>query len=152
MSENHEGVEFVTFPRRDLAFRLSRRDLFGWFRAEVQVNQEQAEGIPGCRLADLGNAPDEYLAQVVPIIVPGCSITVDKGQVWGQLPTEKKPVPLFATELATTHTFNLFNGYNDLGTIARLLADEMNWSEEQAFSLARGLFLHLVQARMFAPR
>ena len=60
--------------------------------------------------------------------------------------------PLFPVQDNTTTTFNLMNGIHDLGSISLQLATQMAWPEERAFTFVRGLFLHLVQARICAPR
>jgi len=152
MSTDNLPSDFEHFPQRELIFQLSRRDLFGFLNTEYQVIQGEAEGIPGYRLADLGNAPDEYLAQVVPVILSGCVITVTDGWVWGHPSSLPEPTKLFPLQEPITTTFNLINGLHDLGAISLQVATQMKWSDEQAFSFVRGLFLHLVQRRVCAPR
>ena len=148
----NELTAIPNIPRRDLSFRLSRRDFFGLLQTELQVNEDEARGIPGFKLADLGAATDDLLAQIVPVIVPGCVITVDKGQVWGRVSPQKEPVGLFGLSAAATHTFNLFNGYHDIGTAATQLAAALDWPEEQAFAFTRDLFLELAQMRISVHR
>lgn len=152
MSTDSLSSDFESFPQRELIFQLSRRELFGFLHIEYQVNQDEAKGIPGYRLADLGNAPDEYLAQIVPVILPDCVITVADGWVWGHPSSLPEPTRLFPLHEPITTAFNLINGLHDLGTISLQMATQTNWSNEQAFSFVRGLFLHLVQRRVCAPR
>lgn len=152
MADQVQRDLFEQFPRRDLSFRLSRRELFGLFTNELRVNQEEAEGIPGFSLARLGNAPDAYLAQIIPVVVPDCRISVADGWVWGQLAGAAKPERLFQAETAVTCAFNQFNGRHDLGEASYNLAHEMGWDDTEAFALVRGLFLHLVQRRICRPR
>lgn len=152
MSANPLVNKLESFPRREVAFEFSRRELLRLIQAEMQVYEDETKGIPGYRLADLGQAPDAYLAQVVPVIVPDCRISVDQGLVWGKLPEWPKPQPLFPLDTAVTQAFNLFNGYNDLGTVGLQLARDLHWPEAESFALARGLFLHLVQRRICLPK
>lgn len=136
----------------EIVFEFSRRDLLRLIQAEMQVYEDETKGIPGYRLADLGQAPDAYLAQIIPVILPDCRISVDQDLVCGQLPEWAKPMPLFSLDTAVTQAFNLFNGRNDLGTIGLQLAQDLDWPEAQSFALARVLFLHLVQRRVCLPK
>ncbi|HRQ42013.1 MAG TPA: hypothetical protein PLD25_29185 [Chloroflexota bacterium] len=152
MPDKPSANPLAAFPRREVAFQFSRRDLLHLIQDEMRVSEDEARGIPGCRLADLGQVADDYLAQVVPVIVPECQILVAQGWVWGRLPSWPQPQPLFALDTAVTQAFNLFNGRNDLGTIGLQLARDLHWPEAESFTLVRGLFLHLVQRRICLPK
>jgi hypothetical protein len=152
MSNQEKSKSFEQFPRQDLPFRFSRRELFGLLPAELRVSKEESQGIPGFSLSSLGSAPDDYLAQIIPVMVPDCRISVADGWVWGQLPNAPQPEKLFQAETAVIHAFNQFNGRNDLGAASYRLAHEMDWDEKRAFALVRGLFLYLVQRRVCQPK
>ena len=152
MAEKRASPDFDSFPQRELVFPLSRRELFSFLRTEFEVNEGETEGVPGYRLADLGSAPHEYLAHVIPLLVPGAVISVHDDWVWGQPAAAAKPIPLFPVQDNTTTTFNLMNGAHDLGSISLQLATQMAWPQERAFAFVRGLFLHLVHVRICAPR
>ena len=152
MSDKEKAAYFEQFPRRDISFRISRRELFGLLSTELRISQEESQGITGFTLASLGSTPDDYLAQVIPVMVPECRISVADGWVWGQLPNAPQPKKLFPAETAVTCAFNQFNGRNDLGEAGYHLAQEMGWAEKRAFALVRGLFLHLVQHHVCRPQ
>jgi hypothetical protein len=152
MPDQTESEQFEQFARRDLSFQYSRRELFELVPTALKVSQDEEQGIPGFTLASLGKAPDDYLAQVIPVIVPDCRISVADGWVWAQMPNDKRPKKLFLAETAVICAFNQFNGRTDLGEASHHLAQEMDGVKPRAFALVRGLFLHLIQHRVCLPR
>jgi hypothetical protein len=152
MPDKPDSEQFKQFARQDLSFQYSRRELFGLATTALKVSQDEERGIPGFTLASLGKAPDDYLAQVVPVIAPDCRISVADGWVWGQMPNDKCPKKLFLAKTAVIYAFNQFNGINDLGAASHHLAQEMDANEAHAFALVRSLFLHLIQHRVCLPR
>ena len=143
---------FITFPRRDLVFQLTRRGLFQQAALELAVSKGEQRGGVGHSLSRLGSLPDADLAGLVPGIIPGSRITVAKGWVWGQSPEMTQPYRLFTPDPATLCAFNGLNGRTSLQTIADQLSTTMSWEMAHAFAFSRGLFLHLVQLRLCLPQ
>ena len=152
MSERKPDQVFENFPRRDLSFTHNRRQFLRSFVTEVEVSLGRERGGEGYSLAKIGSMPDETLSQLMPDIVPDCKISVAGGSVWGQLPDDKRPRALFVMEPEALFAFNLMDGQTTLGEIGRRLALELGWPAERAFAYSRGLFLHLILARVCAPR
>jgi hypothetical protein len=139
---------FEDFPRKELRFVLSRRQLFTDLIMQALVMVGEADGGMGFRLSQLGSLPDAELAHLVPAIRPDCAITSTDEFVWGKLPDEPQAIPLFPRQPATLCAFNAMNGRTALGAIGRKLAHEMGWEPERGYAFTRGLFLHLVQLRV----
>lgn len=144
--------DFEHFPRRDLSFKMSRRGLWQTAVLEMEVYEGQAQGGAGYKLANLGSLPDAAIAQIIPLVLPNCRITVADEVVYGQLPGTAHTITLFPCELATLCAFNQMNGRIPLDEIGRYVAAEMEWLPERAFAFVRGVFLHLVQVRVCVPQ
>jgi hypothetical protein len=139
-------------PRRDLSFTCSRRDLWRALLQEVFVIYGSVKGGQGGRLSELGNLPDDQLAQVRPIVNPDCEIFVDQGYVWSRFKKTEATVKLFPPEKENLAAFNLFNGRHRLGEIGECLSQEMGWDEVTAFTHVRDLFLSLVSRLVCVPK
>ena len=152
MHESTEYAYYFNFPRRDLTFKFSRRGLLQTLSMEYQVVEGKARGGKEYRLPQLGSLPNSQLTQLIPHIISGSQIISRDGFLWGQLPDSSQPKQLFLIEPATLFAFNLMNGRHTLHNISVSLAAEMQWTQEQAFAFARGLFLHLVQLWFCVPQ
>ena len=152
MHESTEYAYFQEFPRRDLMFKLSRRQLLQTISLEYKVGEGKAQGGKEYKLSQLGSLSNAQLTNLIPHIISGCQIISHENSVWGQLPDSSQPKRLFLSEPATLFAFNLINGRHNLHDISICLAEEMQWPQEQAFAFARGLFLHLVQLRFCVPQ
>ncbi|KAA3665366.1 MAG: hypothetical protein DWQ04_00970 [Chloroflexi bacterium] len=152
MHKSTEYAYFLNFPRRDLVFKFNRRALLQTISMEYKVVEGKARGGKGYKLPQLGSLSNKQMAYLIPHIIPGSQINTRDGSVWGQLQDSSQPKRLFLIEPATLFAFNLMNGRNTLHNISLSLAEEMQWSQEQAFAFTRGLFLHLVQLRFCVPQ
>lgn len=139
---------FEDFPRKELRFVLSRRQLFTDLIMQARVMVGEADGGVGFRLSQLGSLPDAELAHLIPTVRPDCAISATDDFVWGKLPDEPRAIPLFPRQPATLCAFNAMNGRTPLGEVGRRVAQEMDWPSSRGFAFARGLFLHLVQLRV----
>jgi hypothetical protein len=151
MRETHWLPDFANFPRRDLTFKYTRRQLLTTITTEIEVSTGREQGGAGYRLARLGSLPDEVLSQVVPGVIPGCQMVLADGYVWGQPPPANQQHRLFKAEPAALFAFNQFNGHNTLNDISAMLCEETGWEPAYSFAFSRGLFLHLVQERICLP-
>jgi hypothetical protein len=152
MPTESEYAYYWNFPRRNLSFKVSRRGLIQTIALEYEVLTGKDQGGMEYKLWQLGSVANEKLFRLKPCIIAGTQITTRESSVWGQPPESAESKRLFSMEPATLYAFNLINGRNTLHTIARNLAQQMTWSEEQAFAFVRGLFLHLVQLRICLPK
>jgi hypothetical protein len=101
---------------------------------------------------DLGEWPDEQLAEITPMVVTGCKITVRDGYVWGVPPSVESPRRLFRLGSPALLVFNGFNGLNLLAEVSANLAAEMGWNATRAFAFTRDLFLSLATAGVCCPK
>lgn len=147
------GTDFAfdQVPHGRLALRVSRRGFWSALTAEVLVSGDRRRGSPSFRLADLGEWPDEQLAGLVPMIVPGCEITARDGWVWGRPPRTERSVQLFPLDSPALTAFNLFNGSTPLGGVGQRLAESQGWDPGRGLAYARGLFLCLGLAGICQP-
>ena len=142
---------FERFPRCKLNLGVSRRQLWSALRTEFVVFGGKAEGGIAYKLADLGDLPDEQLAEVIPQIVSGCEILVRDGFVWGRSPSAHRPIQLFPLGSPVVTAFNQFNGRTPLGEASVRLAQMLGWDAARSFAYARGLFLCLVMVGICRP-
>lgn len=142
---------FDQIPRGRLALRVSRRGLLQALAHEVVVLGDQRRGAPTARIADLGEWPDEQIAELVAEVVPGCVISVRDGFVWGRPPRAERPRRLFPLDSPAVAAFNLFNGSNTLGAVGRRLAESLGWEPARGLAYVRGLFLCLGLAGVCQP-
>ena len=147
-----EQFAFEKFPRGRLQFRLSRRQLWSALSTEFMVVRKEQQGEDTYKLSDLGALPDEALADVIPVVAPGCRISTGDGFVWGQPSAAAKPIQLFPLDSPALAAFNLFNGLTPLSEAAKYLAAATGWESALSFAFARGLFLSLVLAGVCAPK
>ncbi len=129
----------------------TRRGFFKHLLGETIAVVEEFAGRPQLRLEDLGHLPDEKIAKIIPVVSRNYKIVVDETEVSAHAIQTGSVIPLFTVERANTFTFNLFNGKTELGDIARRLAAEMGWEEDESFAYAKQLFLSLTRKRVLAP-
>jgi hypothetical protein len=139
-------------PRRDLPFKCSRRTFFRALFQEAAVVRGSFKGGQGCRLSELGNLPDDQLAQVRPIVNSDRELFVDQGYVCCKSKTTEAISKLFLAERENLVVLDMFDGRHNLGEIGIRLAQEMGWDEARAFAHARDLFLSMVQRAVCVPR
>jgi len=144
---------FDRFPQGNLSFRFNRRQLWTELKTGYDVIRAKHEqGVNTYTLSNLGNWPDEQLAEVTPMIVPDCKITAKEGYVWGQPPSSDSATRLFPLDSRATTAFNLFNGLNTLYEVNEYFAPVTGWDSSRSFAYARGLFLSLVLAGVCLPK
>ena len=151
MPEVAEKYAFEKFPRRPLVSGVTRRRLWSALTTEFLVYSGQGRGGTAYKLADLGELPDEQLAEVVPEVVPGCEIAVRGGFAWGRPPSARRPIELFPLDSPALTAFNSFNGLTPLGEASVRLAQASGWDEARSLAYVRGLFLCLVMAGICRP-
>ena len=139
-------------PGRGLAFACSRRDFWPALLQEARVLYGSIKGGQGGRLSELGDLPDDQLAQVRPIVNPEYEIFVDGNYVCCKARETERTRQLFVMKRENLATFNLFNGRYTLGQIGARLAQVMGWEEGRGFAYARDLFLALVERMVCVPR
>jgi len=149
---NDERYAFEKFPRGTLVFTYNRRELWSALRANMEAVAKKAQGGAVYTLADLGDFPDEQIAEVTPIVVPDCQISERDGFIWGQAPNTPHTVCLFPSNSPALAAFNLFNGINFVCEASAELATIMNWDPDHSFAYTRGLFLALVTAGICQPK
>jgi hypothetical protein len=137
-------------PRRPLSFGLTRRELFGSLRSELE-RRTADERRPAYKLTMLGALPDEQLARIVPALVPGARLSIDDGAVWGRPGPDALPRRLFAAERATLAVLEAIDGWSSLGAIAEALRRNSGEPVERSFARVRSVFLDLVVARLAVP-
>lgn len=148
----HEEFTFEKFPRGRLQFRFSRRQLWSALSTEFMVVRKEQQGEDTYKLSGLGALPDEALADITPVVAPGCRISTGDGFVWGHPPAAAKPIQLFPLDSPALAAFNLFNGLTPLSEAAKCLAAATGWESALSFAFVRGLFLSLVLAGVCAPK
>ncbi|MBN1657747.1 MAG: hypothetical protein JXA93_05065 [Anaerolineae bacterium] len=137
---------------RDPTLRLSRR---AFFRALVT----DARGLSGAlagqetrALAALVQLPLDELSRIVPMLNQGLSVVVEGERLVAcELATGRRLDLLPATR-QNLLTLNLFQSEVALGVVARRLAHQMGWSEEEALAHVRTIFLDLAGRLIFLPR
>lgn len=151
MSEQ-DHFAFEMYPRRDLAVKIDRRQMFRTFATASEVREGQRRGGNAFTLSSLGSLADELLGLLVPATIPGCRIAEDSGLVWAHLPGADRPVALFPIDSPARTILHRFDGRSMVEVIARDLAADQEWSEAKAFAYTRGLFLHLTVLGVCLPR
>ena len=131
---------------------ISRRRLWSAMISEIRVTTRAVGGTPVYQLSDLGAQPDEKLAGIIPVVAPGCKITVVEGHVCGQLSKAAETTQLFPLQSPALQVFNLFNGLTRLDEAAAQLADKTGWDPERSFAYTRGLFLWLILNGICLPK
>ena len=139
------------YPRTPLSFVCNRRNFFKALLEEMIVTVKTARGGWSFRLSELGTLPDDQLAEIIPAMNPAYEIYVEDDHLWTRHKQNGKKFQEFMLTEANRQTFNLFNGRNTLGEIARQLSQIFGWEETTAFAHARGLFLSLADHLVCQP-
>lgn len=142
---------FENFPRRELPFAVSRRELFSALMREAQILTQATQGIQPFRLAELGTLTDQQLAGVMPTLNPDFEIYQEEGFVCAREIKTGRVYQEFIFQKENTFTFSLFTGEMRLDEIGKRVAKEMGWEEAKGFAHARGLFLSLVSHLVCLP-
>ena len=130
---------------------VGRRGFFRSLAGETIAFFEELRGKPQFRLDDLGQFPDEELAQIMPKMRPDVEIIVAEGHISARLPKKGEVIFLFDREPANTFVFNRFNGRTTMRQIGTELAAALSWEEERSFAHVRSFFLRLVHLRVCVP-
>ena len=146
-----QAYEFEKFPRGKLPAQLTRRQFFSGLMNEVRAFARLEEH-PVFRLCDLGDTPNQELAWIVPIQVPGGEIHTEQEFVWGKAPETPNAVRLFPANSPAYFVLEQFNGERTIVDTSRNLAEHTAWDKQRAFAYVRGVFLWLVLAKLFTPR
>jgi hypothetical protein len=146
-----QAYEFDKFPCGSLPARLTRRQFFQGLVHELRAFARQ-EDHPVYRLSDLGEAPNEELAPIVPLRVPGSEIFQSEGFVWGKPPDSRNSVRLFPVDSPAFFVLEHFSGERAIVDISRDLAVVNSWDKQKAFAYVRGVFLWLALAKIVIPR
>lgn len=139
-------------PRRDLSFSCNRRTFFRALLQELVVTGGSLKGGRGYRLSELGNLPNDKLAQVKPIVNPEYEIFVDQGHVCSRSKRTQATLKLFPMQRENLVVFNMFNGKHNLGEVGERLSQEMGWDEAKGFEHSKDLFLYLVARLVCIPK
>jgi hypothetical protein len=146
------GKQNLVHPRHHSTLACSRRAFLPALLREAAVTLGMLRGGQGGRLSELGDLPDEQLAQLKPILNPAYEILVEEDCVWGRYKDTGTVVKLFGLEAKENLlAFNLFDGKHSLGQIGKRLAQEMGWDEVRGFLQARDLFLFSASRLVFVP-
>jgi hypothetical protein len=148
MSAEHD---FIEYPRGDLSFTLSRRELFTSLRSDLARRAQADPSIAQYPLRRLGALPKDRLAEIVPAVVPGSRFTTIDDAIWGQSPSDTSLRQLFEASDANLLVLDAMRGRDSLRTIAGSIVRELGWPGDRSFALVRGLFLHLVSAGIVVP-
>jgi hypothetical protein len=136
-------------PRRPLAFRVTRRELFTSLISDAEHRRSMGDR-PTYKLKTLGTLADVDLAEITPVLVAGTRLSVSEGMIWGWAPTDKAPRRLLAAGRMNLLILDAIDGRTSLGAIADEVREETELSE-QSFPYVRALFLKLVLARIATP-
>jgi hypothetical protein len=134
-----------------LRFNFTRRGLLSEASTWLKVAAETTPERPARRLVDLGAMADPELAAIRPRIVPGCTISVERGRVLARPAGTVDPIPLMATAGPSLTVFNAVNGMTTVAQMAARVAAETGWDDAEAFAFCRKTILHLVGLRVCIP-
>ena len=82
------GIQPSVDPsRQPLRLPFTRRALLRLGAPETAT----MPGAPTLRLSELGTLPDARLRHLAPMLLPGCSLWVAGGSVWGRRGPERRP-------------------------------------------------------------
>jgi hypothetical protein len=152
MSDIVENYAFEEFPRQALPELISRRELLSAILTKMRAESHKNRGKRVLSLAKLGEAPDEKLLQIIPVIVKNSGISVKEGFVIGQPSRSDRSYKLFPLRSPALIAFNMINGSNTLEQISMQLTKETGWEQSRSLAYVRGLFLALVVAGLSQPK
>jgi hypothetical protein len=152
MLETIENYDFENFPRQLLPEMVSRRELFSAILTKMKAESHKNRGQRVLSLSELGQAPDEKLSSMIPLITKNSTISIKDGFVIGEPPRSDRTYKLFPLSSPALTAFNLINGSNSIDKISLQLAHETGWEQSQSFAYVRGLFLTLVVAGLCRPK
>jgi hypothetical protein len=152
MIEEVNVFAFDQFPHGKLSFRMTRRQFWSTVVTGLWALSEKSDGVEPYSLANLGIWSNEQLAEVIPVIIPGCQISVDEGCIWGHSPSQSAPSRLFPEESPALTAFNQFNGFTSLEEVSAVLRETTGWDQTHSFAYVRGLFLTLVLEGLCYPQ
>lgn len=150
--EETKQFAFDQFPRGKLSFRMTRREFWSTMVTGLKAISDKSDGVEPYSLANLGIWSNEQLAAVIPVMLPGCQISVDEGCIWGRSPSQTAPVCLFPEESPALTAFNQFNGFTSLKQASAVLQETTGWDQQRSFAYVRGLFLTLVLEGLCYPQ
>ncbi|NMB88139.1 MAG: hypothetical protein GYA17_07250 [Chloroflexi bacterium] len=153
MDEQRSSFDFEHYqPRESTAIPTPRRGLLRAMLSELEAYNDQVDGKPTLKIADLASLPDEELAQIRPVRQPECKISLRDGLVWARPAATLDPVVLFPVDAPALAAFNLFDGKRDLREVSQALAGPTRWPPEKCWAYTRGLFLKLANQRVCVPK
>jgi hypothetical protein len=152
MSDQNEDFPFEKFRHGGLPINISRRSFFSTLLNEFLVYSGKMDGGVGLKLTELGDSPDEELFGIIPVIIAGTEVKINRTYVSGRPLKGEHSYRLFSIHSPALVAFNLMNGENALAEIADALRQETGWDEERSFAYVRGLFLSLVIIGMVQPK
>ena len=151
MSRQDDAL-FENVPRKPLAIPIARSRLLHALADELTADSEKDAGKRVVELSNLGTCTDDELKPLVPIILPGCKISIRDGFAHGGSPMTGRTYRLFSIPSAALTVFNMINGTNNIEQISQRLAQETGWTEDRSLAYTRGVFLALVGAGLCIPR
>jgi hypothetical protein len=152
MAEPPAAYPFEQFPRRRLPLGITRDKLWSVIQIELEVSDGLRDGGVAFKLADLGEWPDEKLALIIPLVIPGCKIFIKHNFAYATPPKSHQSIQLFPLSSPAAQAFNTFDGINLLAEIASTVARTNTWDDDHAFAYCRGLFLSLVTLGICQPK
>jgi hypothetical protein len=144
--------DFENFPRGELCEPISRRQFFEGLITELRARAKKHETGQVFKLSSLGEMEDGQLAWVIPVQLPGAQVWVEAGFVWGRPTPREEPVRLFPGGSPAEQVWGRADGTRSIADLSRQLARDQQWQKTHAFAYTRGVFLWLVQARLFIPK
>jgi hypothetical protein len=137
--------------RSELDFSLSRRAFFPALIREAQVLSGTLKGVRSYPLRELGDLPDDQLADLIPVVQPDFAVLVEGEYLVARHRETGAVVQLVSAVKENVLALNLFDGRATLGTAGRLLARRMGWDGARGFAHVRELFLCLVGHLVCVP-
>jgi hypothetical protein len=131
--------------------RRERRGFFKHLLGEAIALTEELGGKPQLRLEDLPDLPDEKLAQVKPMMMPGREFVTTEEAVSVRSNETGALTVLLPLDRAGSFALGLFDGATELGDVAQRLAAELGVESEEAFARVRQVFLDLVAKGACVP-
>jgi hypothetical protein len=138
--------------RQGSPFAVSRREFFPALLQEIRVLAGLTKGGQAFQLSELGNLPDQELAEIVPMRNPAFEVYVDQGYLWSREKQTGRAFQEFAWQPENMVAFTLFDGEKTLGEIGERVATEMGWEKDKGFAHVIDLFLSMVSHLACVPR
>jgi hypothetical protein len=127
---------------------LSRRQASKRLLGEILVGFDEIRGHQHCSLSDLENLERQKWEELIPVIREEFELFLEENWLVGRDRKSDEKIRILPLIPEKTTAFNLINGRNTIGNMAKRFADQMDQGQGESFEYLKALILELIRLRI----